>query len=160
MQIRPIIFLFALIVTCLIAAGCTSPAPVPPAAQPAAPAPVATTLAPAPSPTTCSLQPGPTQVVPDYEAISITVDRNTITENPAITARFNGGLGLGMVQTMTTTVIRSDCVTGENHKDNPVIGTSITLIGTTQTDRVIVNVVMTSGEKYTVIDQLYPFPRP
>ena len=117
-----------------------------------------TTPGPVPSPATCSLQPGPTQVVPDYEAFSITVDRNTIMENPSITTRFNGGLGNGMVQTMTVTVIRSDCITKQAHQDAPVVGTSITLTGTTGTDRVIVTVEMTSGEVFTVIDGDYPFP--
>jgi|GEM_PF-623105 len=151
MQSRSILFLFILILICLAAAGCASQASVP---QPAPPASPVTTLSPA----ACQLQPGATQAVPGYEAISITVDRNTITVNPAITVRFNGGLGNGMVQTMTATVIRADCVTEQDHRDNPVVGSSITLMGATQTDRMIVDVVMTSGEKYTVIDQLYTFP--
>jgi hypothetical protein len=97
-------------------------------------------------------------VVPDYESVSITVDRNTISEDPTITTRFDGGQGLGMVQTMTVTLIRSDCVTDVQTRDNPGIGTSVTQMGTTKTDRVKVDVVMTSGNLYTVIDQLYPFP--
>jgi hypothetical protein len=32
------------------------------------------------------------------------------------------------------------------------------MMGTTRTDRVIVDVVMTSGQQYTVIDRDYPFP--
>ena len=35
---------------------------------------------------------------------------------------------------------------------------SVTLMGTTATDRVIVEVTMTSGDQYTIIDQYYPFP--
>ena len=106
----------------------------------------------------CSLTPGPTQQVPEYESVSISVDRNTITEEPTITTSFNGGQGLGMVTSMTVTVIRSDCVVEQQVRKNPGMGTSVTLMGTTKTDRVIVIVVMTSGDQYTVIDRDYPFP--
>jgi hypothetical protein len=107
---------------------------------------------------TCSLTPGPFQHLPEYEDVSITVDRNTINKNPTITVRFDGGRGLGMVQTMTVTVIRSDCVTEQEVRKKPGIGTSVTLMGTTGTDRVIVTLLMTSGDQYTVIDAGYPFP--
>ncbi len=93
------------------------------------------------------------------ESVSITVDRNTISENPTITTRFNGGQGLGMIQRMAVTVIRSDCVTEQGLQDAPGIGASVTLMGTTKTDRVIVVVTMTSGDQYTVIDNDYPFPK-
>jgi hypothetical protein len=96
--------------------------------------------------------------VPESESVSISVDRNTITENPTITTRFNGGKGLGMVQRMEVTVTRSDCVTEQGMRDNPGMGTSITLMGTTRTDRVTVVLTMTSGDQYTVIDKDYPFP--
>ena len=153
-----------LCIACLLAAGCS---------QPAAQHPTTVTVAATPeeegppleatTPTetlpakTCSLAPGPTDAVPDYESISITIDRNTITENPTITTRFNGGQGLGMVETMAVTVIRSDCVQEQEVRKNPAMGTSVTMMGTTSTDRVIVSVVMTSGEKYVVIDKDYPF---
>jgi len=96
--------------------------------------------------------------VPDYESVSITVDRNTITENPTITTSFNGGQGLGMVQSMTVTLTRSDCTVDQQTRKNPGIGTSVTQMGTTKTDRVTVSVLMTSGDQYTVVDQDYPFP--
>jgi hypothetical protein len=152
-----IILLTAIIIGTLFAAGCTSPGQIP--FTPTPPVTMVTTVPEsAQSHAACSLQPGPTQIVPEYESSSVTVDRNTITEKPTITTRFNGGLGNGMIQTMTVTVIRSDCVTEQDHKDNPVVGTSITLTGTTKTDRVIATLVMTSGELYTVIDGDYPFP--
>ena len=156
------LFIPLALILCVLAMGCTQPAPAP-ATVPATPLPVATTL-PVPVPVspatqTCSLTPGPTQQVPASESVSITVDRNTITENPTITTRFNGGQGLGMIQRMAVTVIRSDCVTEQGLQDAPGIGASVTLMGTTRTDRVIVVVTMTSGEQYTVIDNGYPFPR-
>ncbi len=106
----------------------------------------------------CSLVPGPTQIVPEYESVSVTVYRNTITENPTIAIAFNGGLGLGMVTQMNVTVIRSDCVREQQTRKNPVMGDTVTLMGTTRTDRVIVVMTMTSGGQYTIIDKDYPFP--
>ncbi len=160
MKISTILVIAMLLLTSILAAGCTqpqptAPTPTPTLERPITPMPVET---PVPGTPACSLVPGPTQVVPDYESVSITVDRNTISEDPTITTTFNGGLGLGMVQTMTVTLIRSDCVMDTQTRDDPGIGTSVTQMGTTGTDRVKVDVVMTSGEPYTVIDQLYPFP--
>jgi hypothetical protein len=63
-----------------------------------------------------------------------------------------------MVKSMAVEVIRPDCVTEQGRRDNPGIGTCVTLVGTTGTDRVIVMVTMTSGDHYTVIDKDYPFP--
>ena len=151
-----------LLIICILCAGCTSPA-VQPQTRPATPTPVAGVtplpVQPVPSTQACSLVPGPTQIVPQDESVSVTVNRNTITENPTITTTFNGGTGLGMVERMNVTVIRSDCVREQQNRDNPGMGTSITLMGTTKTDRVIVVMTMTSGIQYTVIDQDYPFPR-
>ncbi len=132
----------------------------PPATPAPTVVPVATILPPPSEPRqqTCSLEPGPTQVVPDYETVRVKVNRNSITENPTIAIIFDGGLGLGMVQQMNVRVIRSDCVTEQASRDDPVMGETVTLMGTTGTDRVIVAVTMTSGDGYTIIDQVYPFP--
>ena len=64
----------------------------------------------------------------------------------------------GMVTQMNVTVIRSDCVREHQNRDNPVMGDTLTLMGTTRTDRVIVVMTMTSGGQYTIIDKDYPFP--
>lgn len=158
MKIRTILVIAVIFLACILAAGCTQPQAPAPTPTPTLEPPLTPVGTPIPAVPACSLTPGPTQVVPDYESVSITVDRNTISEDPTITTTFNGGLGLGMVQTMTVTLIRSDCVTDVQTRDNPGIGTSVTQMGTTKTDRVKVDVVMTSGDLYTVIDQLYPFP--
>ena len=97
-------------------------------------------------------------MVPSYQSVSVSVDRNTITSEPTITVTFNGGKGNGMVQQMNVTVIRSDCVTEQAARNKPVMGESVTLMGTLKTDRVIVVMTMTSGDQYTVIDDDYPFP--
>jgi len=67
-------------------------------------------------------------------------------------------MGLGMIEYMDVTVIRSDGLVETGHRDNPAMGTEVTLMGTTASDRVIVSVTMTSGDQYTIIDQYYPFP--
>ena len=146
-----LVFLVIASAGCILPSGTTTASP---ATQT-----IVTPLPLSPSPAaSCSLTPGPRQTLPAYEDVSITVDRNTITEDPSITTQFNGGLGNGMVQRMTVTVIRSDCITEQQFRDSPKVGTSITQMGTLGTDRVTVVLLMTSGDQYTVIDQDYPFP--
>jgi len=144
---------------CIFFAGCaqsSSPPPATPAPTVMVTTPILTQMVTqTPS---CSLVPGPTQDVPSYESVSVTVDRNTISADPTITVTFNGGQGNGMVQQMNVTVVRSDCVTEQGEKNDPAMGDSVTLMGTTRTDRVIVVMTMTSGDQYTIIDNLYPFP--
>jgi hypothetical protein len=144
------------LVLCVLIGGCTSKTPtVPPTTVPV----TTTSQVPTPAETpACSLVPGPTQNVPEYESVDVTVERNSITADPTISTVFNGGQGLGMVQLMNVTVIRSDCITENDARDYPVMGETVTLMGTTKTDRVIVVMTMTSGDQYTIIDGLYPFP--
>ena len=151
----PLVFLTLML--CILFAGCvqnTSPSPATPAPTVAVTTPQQT----APPTKSCSLVPGPTQMVPSYQSVSVSVDRNTVTSDPAITVTFNGGKGNGMVQQMNVTIVRSDCVTEQAARKNPVMGESVTLMGTLKTDRVIVVMTMTSGDQYTVIDNDYPFP--
>lgn len=157
MHYRSWLILIVVLLVSLFSAGCIHPAGT--AGVPPTPPTVVTPLPITPvSGTSCPTTPGPFQTLPAYQDVSVTIDRNTITDEPTITARFDGGLGNGMVQRMTVTIIRSDCVTEQQFRDNPVVGTSITQMGTLGTDRVIVVLVMTSGDQYTVIDQNYPFP--
>ena len=147
------------LVLCVLIGGCiqsSSPSPATP--TPVVPVTTSQQTQPAiPLDQTCSLVPGLTQIVPEYESVSVTVNRNPITENPTIAIIFDGGKGLGMVQRMNVTVIRSDCVTEQGTRDNPVMGETVTLMGTTLIDRVIVVMTMTSGEQYTIIDDDFPF---
>ena len=146
---------------CVLIGGCiqlSSPSPTTPASVPTAQVVMPQQIQPSQPPQSCSLVPGPTQIVPEYESVSVTVNRNTITENPTIAIAFNGGLGLGMVTQMNVTIIRSDCVREQQNRNNPIMGDTVTLMGTTLTDRVIVAMTMTSGSQYTIIDKDYPFP--
>lgn len=158
LPVAPLLFLC---IATILLAGCLTPSLSPSGSGVAVQMSPTLPSAPLPTPVTSytySATPEPTQTVPDYEEISVTVDRNTITEDPTITTTFNGGMGLGMTVCMDVTVIRSDGVIETGHADYPVMGTSITRMGTTATDRVIVAVTMTSGDQYTIIDQYYPFP--
>ncbi|HWS21800.1 MAG TPA: hypothetical protein VN227_04080 [Methanoregula sp.] len=149
--------IFLTLMLCIFFAGCvqnTSPSPTTPVPTVAVTTPQQTV----PPTQSCSLVPGPTQMVPSYQSVSVSVDRNTITSDPTITVTFNGGQGNGMVQQMNVTVVRSDCVTEQAARKNPVMGESVTLMGTLKTDRVIVVMTMTSGDQYTIIDKDYPFP--
>ncbi|MCX6689472.1 MAG: hypothetical protein NTZ39_07270 [Methanoregula sp.] len=162
MRSLPLILASIILAICLLISGCVQPA-VQPQTTPATPAP-GTVFTPQavqsqPASQTCSLVPEQTQQVPVDESVSVTVNRNTISENPTITTTFNGGKGLGMVERMDVTVVRSDCVTEHGERVNPGMGASVTLMGTTKTDRVIVGITMTSGIQYTVIDKDYPFPQ-
>jgi hypothetical protein len=158
MQHGPYSILLFIAVLSLLTAGCISTSPSSSGTSTAVPVGTAPdTTSPSPG-DTCSLTPGPFQHLPAYEDVSITVDRNTIMKDPTITVHFDGGRGLGMVQSMTVTVIRSDCVTEQEIRTKPGIETSVTLMGTNGTDRVIVTLLMTSGDQYTVIDAGYPFP--
>jgi hypothetical protein len=109
-------------------------------------------------PTIYPLQPGPVQSVPEYESVSVTVNRNTITVNPTITVTYNGGKGLGMTEQMSVYVIRADGSPVSGFVINPHMGSAVTLMGDTQTDQVIVYLTMTSGDTYKIIDKSYPFP--
>jgi len=157
MKIASRLLVFLMFLLCILAAGCVQNSSPPPAT----PAPTVTVTPPLPTtlPTqSCSLVPGPTRMVPSYQSVSVSVDRNTITSDPTITVTFNGGQGNGMVVQMNVTVVRSDCITEQASRNNPVMGESVTLMGTLKTDRVIVVMTMTSGDQYTVIDDDYPFP--
>ncbi|WP_321506398.1 hypothetical protein [uncultured Methanoregula sp.] len=147
----------AVMILCILVCGCTSgPANVP---SPAPASPSTPAAMPASSPAkTYSATPGPVQTVPEYESVSVSVNRNVVSTDPTITVIYDGGKGLGMTTRMDVTVIRSDGVVETQSRDNPQMGTSITLMGTTGNDRVTVSVTMTSGNQYTIIDKYYPFP--
>jgi hypothetical protein len=83
--------------------------------------------------------------------------KNTISTDPYITTTFAGGKGLGSVVLMETTLFRSDCKVESGQVPNPQMGSTVKLMGTTGTDLVVVNVTMTDGMTYTVVNRLLPF---
>jgi hypothetical protein len=151
---KQIFLVVVVLIVCISASCCIS--------GPAQPLPASTQYTPTATPgspaVTYSATPGPVQTVPEYESVSVTVNRNVVSTDPTITVIYNGGKGLGMTTLMNATVIRSDGGVETDFRVNPKMGTSITLMGTTGSDRVIVTVTMTSGDTYAVIDTYYPFP--
>lgn len=145
MRILPAVII--VITAFVLAAGCTTPAPV------ISPTPVPTAL-----PTvTADMVPQPTSVVPPYYNVSVQVQKNTISTNPYISIIFNGGQGLGFVTVMQATVIRSDGSIEQKSVKNPQMLTELDLNGTIRDDRVIVTVTYVDGKTYTVKDLLVPF---
>ena len=153
------------VVLCILASGCTG---TPAQQSPATPKATQNVVTPSPQLTSSSvapglaltiypLVPGPVQTVPLYESVSVSVNRNTITENPTITITYNGGKGLGMTEEMSVYVIRADGSQVSGFVPNPHMGSAVTLMGDTGTDQVIVYITMNSGTTYKVIDQNYPF---
>jgi hypothetical protein len=136
-----------LVITAVVMSGCTQlpVIPVPGTPAPGTPAPA------------CTPTPGPVQLPPSYQSVVIQVMKNTISTDPYILTTFSGGKGLGSVVLMETTVIRSDCKVEKGNVSDPQMGSTINLMGTTGTDLVVVNVTMTDGMTYTVVNRLFPF---
>jgi hypothetical protein len=143
---KPIAALLVICVAAACLAGCTSPAP-----------PGIPTASPSATPSLPDLIPQPTSVVPPYYNVSIQVMKNTISTNPYISVTFNGGQGLGFATLMQATAILSNRIVESKSASNPEIGTELLFNGTTNTDRVIVNVTYVDGSTYTVKDVLVPF---
>ncbi|MEN6610138.1 MAG: hypothetical protein ABFC24_04795 [Methanoregulaceae archaeon] len=94
----------------------------------------------------------PTDVLPKDDTVYVQVNRNPSTAYPTITVVYGGGFSLGSVNEMDVTVVRSDGRVENKAVYNVVEGSSVTLMGTTATDRVIVWVTMLSGTTYKVYD--------
>jgi hypothetical protein len=151
--------LLFLVLVAITVSGCTQQTVIPttPTYTPTA---IQTSMPTATPTTGCILTPGPVQMVPSYESVDIQVMKNSISTDPYIITTFAGGKGLGMVVQMETTVTRSNCTAVSGRVNNPLMGSNITLMGTTSTDLVVVNVTMTDGMTYTVVNRLLPFLNP
>ncbi len=148
----------AFVVLAIIAAGCAQQGTgTPVQTNPATTVPTSVAATPVPEVTQYSLVPEPTDVVPPEYSVVITVEKNTISTDPYITVSFRGGQGLGFVEQMQAVVYTSDGREEEETRNNPQMNTQIVLPGTTGTDRVMVYVVLDTGDRYKVIDQDMPF---
>jgi hypothetical protein len=104
--------------------------------------------------------PGPVVTVPPIYDVQIQVNKNMIFTNPDITVFFRGGKGQYIIRKMFVQVFRSDGTyesgqlehaAGEFRTDE-----SVTVQGTTGTDRVIVTVTIL-GTEYKIYDQSLEF---
>ncbi|MFA4859345.1 hypothetical protein [Methanoregula sp.] len=163
MKLRFLFIAFVLIAVALVAAGCTSPSTPAPAATPAqTPAVIETTAAPtavataAPTKAAGSLEPSPTDVVPEGQAVSVSVEKAG-TYSTTIMTSFNGGKGLMSVSRMDVRVTKPDGTVETKGVDKPVMGTIVEIEGTKGNDRTEVILTMRSGSVYKVYDQLVAY---
>ena len=96
----------------------------------------------------------PTDVMPDNNAVSVTVQQKVY--DGTIPVVFDGGKGQNLVKSIDVTLYTSDgrviaANIGTNKDD------SVTLQGTKQTDRVVVTVSEMNGQTYKVADVLSPY---
>lgn len=98
-----------------------------------------------------NLVPTPTDVIPDNNAVTVTVKEKVY--DGTIPVVFSGGKGQNLVSAIDVTLYTSDgrVVTAKigTKKEDEVI-----LQGTKQTDRVVVYVSEMNGQRYKVADEL------
>ena len=157
MKIKAVCLTSLVLIFILFAAGCSGPAPQPPATTVPTTIPtieVVTTAIPTTTPGG-SIVPGPTQTMPSAIAVSVSVDKAGMYSTQIITS-FDGGKGMNQVSRIEVRVTHPDgsIVTGTM---KPIIGETLELAGTNGTDRVEVTVVMMSGTTYKLIDQQMPY---
>jgi ABC-type transport system substrate-binding protein len=146
---RGILIFVGLIVLTLLVAGCTQAPP-----ETNTPTPTPTSLPPTPVTT---LTTEPTDVVPPGQDVIIEVSRGTLSFDPVITVVFRGGTGINLLSTIEVKVTRSDGTVETAHLDNPKIGDSIEVTGSTGKDRVEVWAVLKDGNTYKIYDQVLEF---
>ena len=163
MKFRFISIAFVLIAIALVAAGCTSPSTPAPAATPApTPEVIVTTEVPTavatavPTTAANSLVPSPTDVVPDSQAVTVSVEKAG-TYSMTIMTTFNGGKGLMSVARMDVRVTKPDGTVVTQGIDKPGMGAIVEIEGTKGADRTEVIMTMKSGSVYKVYDQLVPY---
>jgi hypothetical protein len=104
--------------------------------------------------------PGPTVTVPPIYDVQIQVDKNMIFVNPDIRVTFGGGKGMYIIRKMFVEVYRSDGTYETGKLEHPAgefrMGETVTIRGTTGTDRVVVTVTIL-GKDYTIYDQYLEF---
>jgi len=151
-----ILTLLSLALACVILAGCASPpaeTPTPtPTTLPTTVPVTATTTAPP------SLEPGPTVTSPPGMDTIVTVNRNPVSAFPDIIVTYGGGSGNLLLQWLDIKVTRSDGIVETAQITRPASGTipmgsSVTLAGTSGSDRVEVTAWYT-GTPYKIYDDL------
>lgn len=100
---------------------------------------------------------GPTDDVPAPNKVLVQVDRDRVATTPTITISFRGGAGMNAVVSMDVMVTRSDGITTTKSLNRPQVGDSVTIDGTTGSDRVQAWINANNGMKYLVYDQVLAF---
>jgi hypothetical protein len=148
MQIKTIILMTGLLCILLAIAGCTQNTPVAPQTT----VPAATQTGPV-TIATPDLAVSPTDSIIEGNKIDFNVDKDYLAN---VIVTFQGGNGLKQVNKIDATLIRADgqVITKEV---GITMGSTATLEGTKNTDRVVVYATMKDGKRYKIIDSLYPF---
>lgn len=101
------------------------------------------------------LIPGPTQRMPEATNVMITADKDTITG--AVSVQITGGPGRSVIKEVRGTVYRSDGQTSTGTINPALRSQEVVIAGSKGTDRVVVTVLLFSGEQYVVMDKLMTF---
>lgn len=99
-----------------------------------------------------SLTPGPTQAMPKGNDVFVQVNQKDPIDR-SITVIYNGGAGMNSVTGCTVRLIRSDG-TEETKPLTTQTGSELVFKGTRNPDRIIVKVTTTTGQTYTIVDQM------
>jgi hypothetical protein len=143
MQYKITISVIVLLVAAMILAGCTGTQGTPGASTAGSSA--------VSSAAGSNLVTSPTDAMPDNNAVSVTVQQKVYDKT--IPVVFDGGKGQNLVKSIDVTLYRADgqvttATIGSDKGDEAI------LMGTNQTDRVIVYVTEVNGQTYKVADVL------
>jgi hypothetical protein len=159
MNVRPIFYIFLVLLVLLITAGCmqTNPPATPTLTAVETNAPETPTILP----TTLSLTPGPTQTLPEVWNIEVQVQGNGEAINPLIIVSCQGGKGLNFIQQIDVNVTRADGVQEHDIINKPLYkGKEVSLPITAQmgnVNRVEVWATTPQGDKVKIFDDYVPF---
>jgi hypothetical protein len=152
-------FLILILLSLGLSAGCVSPA-IPPDARSSGGTQAPPAGQPPGSGTVATPVPGPVVTEPEIYDIEIQVDKNMIFTNPDIRVRFSGGKGMYIIRRMFVQVFKSDGTYEQGQIEHPAgefrMGETVTIRGTTGTDRVIVTITIL-GKDYKIYDQYLEF---
>jgi hypothetical protein len=103
-----------------------------------------------------SLVPDTVDSMPAMYEVQVQAAKNPVASDPFITVNFRGGAGQMYTRSMEATVIRSDRTVEFESLPDPEVGSEIILNGTPKPDRLIVDITMSSGDRYRILDELMP----
>lgn len=154
MYIKTILLITGLLCVLLAIAGCTGTQNAPVVTQVTVPAVTQTASATLAGP---DLAVSPTDSIIEAKKVNVNVEKDYLGN---VIVTFQGGNGLQQVNKIDVTLNRADGVV-KTADVGIVVGDTVTLEGTKNTDRVIVYVTMKDGKRYKIIDSLMAFkPRP
>lgn len=140
---------------CSIAGCCNAPVSRPPVASAVNDTPHYGTT-PFSQPVVFSLIPDPVESMPAMYEVQVQAGKNPVASDPYISVNFRGGAGQMYTHSLEATVIRSDRTVEFESLPDPQVGSEIILNGTPKPDRLIVDITMSSGDRYRILDELMP----